>query len=114
MDKFTVRASNGSVDISASAQAYALALTKWVADNEIPTENIENAVTAVLDMYPGQRLPMPALLSLSVQKLGATPEQHRILTERVHAFVRGQADSGVLTIAKGKKGGVSRAVAQSA
>lgn len=110
MNQFTVRGTDGSVDVAASAQAYTQALTQWIATNEIPSERIANAVNAVLDRFPGQRLSMPLLLSFSVQELGATPDQHKALTERVHAYVRGQATVGVLTIAKGKGGGVGRAV----
>jgi hypothetical protein len=110
MNQFTVRGADGSVDVAASAQAYTQALTQWITTNEIPSERISNAVNVVLDRFPGQRLSMPSLLSFAVQELGATPEQHKALTERVHAFVKGQATVGVLTIAKGKGGGVGRAV----
>ena len=110
MDKFTKRGSDGSVDVSASAKAYAEALTKWCAENEVASDTIENAVETVFDRFPGARLPMPALLSLSVQELGATPEQHKTLTDRVHAYVIGQCakNTGRIDIGKGKGGGVSR------
>lgn len=110
MDKFTVRGSSGSVDVVASANAYAKALTEWVAQNELSSETIETAVEAVFDRFPGQRLPMPALLSLSVAELGASPDQHKTLTARVHAYVTGQSadNTGRIDIGKGKGGGVSR------
>lgn len=108
MNQFTIRGTDGSVDIAASAKAYTEALTQWVSVNEMPAEKISNAVNAVLDRFPGQRVSIPALLSFSVQELGAAPDQHKTLTERVHAYVRGQATAGVLTIAKGKNGGVAR------
>lgn len=107
MDKFTVRGTDGSVDVAASANAYAGALAKWVAENEIPSEDIELAVEAAFDAHPG-RLPMPALLSAAVNELGCTPAQFKTLTERCHAYVRGQATLGRLEIGKGKGGGVSR------
>lgn len=108
MDKYTVRGSNGSVDVTASAAAYAAALTEWVKSNEIPTDRISNAVSAVLDSFPGQRLPMPQLLSLACQKLGSTPDQFSAVSEHVRAYVRGQAEAGSLVIVKGKGGGVGR------
>lgn len=110
MDKFTKRDMDGSVDVAASANAYASALTKWVAENEIASDTIETAVETVFDRFNGQRLPMPALLSLSVGELGATPEQHKPLTMRVHAYVSGQSNEGKgrLDISKGKGGGVLR------
>ena len=108
MDKFTKRGSDGSVDIAASANAYAKALTEWAAENEIPAEQISGAVNAVLDAHPGQNIPMPALLSLAAQELGATPETFKVLSDRVHAYVVGQKEAGSLFVTKGKGGGVSR------
>lgn len=107
MDKYTVRDSSGSVDVAASANAYALALTKFVAENEIASDTIELAVEAVFDTHTG-RLPMPALLGAAVNELGATPAQFKTLTERVHAYVKGQAEAGRLDIGRGKGGGVLR------
>lgn len=109
MDKFVVRDATGSVDVNASAAAYAVALTKWVAENEVPTDRIQAAVSAVFDRFPGQRLTMPALLSLAVVELGASPAEHKVMTDRVHAFVRASAtgENATLVIAKGKGGGVS-------
>lgn len=107
MDKFTQRGADGSVDIAASANAYAAALTKWAAENEIPSEEISEAVNAVLDRHTG-RIPMPALLSLSAQELNATPETFKVLSDRVHAYVTGQTKAGKLFVVKGKGGGVSR------
>lgn len=108
MDKFTKRGTDGSVDVEASAQAYSEALTKWCVENEIPAEEIEAAANAVLDAHAGKRIPMPAFLSLAVQELGSTPETFGILSERVHAYVTGQAKAEKLFVVKGKGGGVTR------
>jgi len=110
MDKFTKRGTDGSVDVAASASAYAKALTEWVAQNEIPSDTIETAVEAVFDRFNGQRLPMPALIGLALQELQATPDQHKTLTNRVHAYVSGQSakNTGRLDISKGVGGGVLR------
>jgi hypothetical protein len=109
MDKYTVRGTDGAVDVAASANAYAVALTKWAAENEVASETIESAVESVFDCYSG-RLPMPALLSMAVNELGGTPDQHRVLTDRVHAYVKGQCadNTGRIDIGKGKGGGVLR------
>jgi len=104
---FIKRDTNGSVDIAASANAYAAALTEWCATNEIPSEDVAEAVNTVLDRHPG-RIPMPSLLSFSVQELGATPENFKVLSDRVHAYVTGQAKNSLLFVTKGKGGGVSR------
>lgn len=107
MDKYTVRDSSGAVDVAASANAYATALSTWCAANEVDSDTIELAVEAAFDAHPG-RLPMPALLSAAVNELGSTPAQFKTLTARVHDYVGGQAKLGRLEIGKGKGGGVSR------
>lgn len=108
MDKFTKRGTDGSVDVAESAKAYAAALTEWCAENEIPAEEIEAAANAVLDAHAGKRIPMPAFLSLAAQELGATPETFAVLSNRVHAYVTGQAKAEKLFVVKGKGGGVTR------
>lgn|SRR5574337_427848 len=107
MDKFTQRGADGSVDIAASANAYAKALTEWVAENEIPADEIAAAVNAVLDRHT-KNIPTPALLSLAAQELGADAENFKVLSDRVHAYVQGQTKAGLLFVIKGKGGGVSR------
>jgi hypothetical protein len=108
MDKYTKRGTDGSVDVAASASQYAKALTEWAAQNEIPADRITAAVNSVLDQHPGRAIPMPALLSLSVQELGMNPENFKVLSDRVHAYVKGQAEAQLLFVTKGKGGGVSR------
>lgn len=114
MDKFTVFANDGSVDVAASAAAYAKALTSWKATNEVPTETIEAAVEAVFDRFPGQRLSMPALIHSALSELQAAPSQHKALTARVQSYVSGQCglgdarNTGRLDIQKGVGGGVLR------
>lgn len=108
MDKFTKRGTDGSVDVAASANAYAKALTEWCAENEIPAEEIADAVNTVLDTHAGKRIPMPALLSLAAQEMGATAETFAVLSERIHAYVKGQTEAKLLFVVKGKGGGVSR------
>jgi len=112
MDKFTVRDTSGAVDVVASASKYAEALQAWVNENETDPELLSDVVNAVFDRYPGQTLPMPALVSLSVADLGATPAEHGAVTKRIHAHIQGMAgEGGSLTITKGKGGGVSRKAA---
>ena len=47
MDKYTVRGNDGSVDVAASVNVYAVTLSKWVDENEIPVADIEAAVDSV-------------------------------------------------------------------
>ena len=108
MDKHMVRDSSGAVDVLASATAYAESLTAWCAEHEVGSDLIEAAVETVFDRHDGKLLPVPALLSFAVTELGATPEQHKTLTERVRAYVKGQTATGRLEVGKGKGGGCSR------
>jgi len=107
MDKYTQLGTDGSIDVAASANAYAKALTNWKVENEIPAETISEAMNTILDGHPG-RIPMPALLSLTVQQLGATPETFKVLSDRVHQYVQARAKAGELFIVKGKNGGCTR------
>lgn len=111
MDKFTQRGTDGAVDVAASANAYAKALTEWVAQNEIPADQIAGAVNAVLGRH-SKNIPMPALLSLASQELGADADTFKVISERVHAYVTGQTEAGLLFVTKGKGGGVSRTAPQ--
>lgn len=109
MDKFTVRDSNGTVDVVASATAYAEALSAWVAENEADTQQLTDMVNACFDNAGGKTLSMPYLVSQVVSGLGVSPAEHKATTKRVHEHVRCMAgEGGALVIAKGKGGGVSR------
>jgi hypothetical protein len=112
MDKFTKRGTDGSIDIAASANAYAKALTEWSAQHEVPAEQIEVAVNTVLDRHTGKNIPMPALLSLASVEMSATAETFKVLSDRIHAYVTGQTKAGLLFVTKGKGGGVSRTAPQ--
>ena len=112
MDKFTIRSTFGEVDVAASANAYAKALTQWVNDNEIDTDTIEHAVETVFDRTPGS-LPMPALVNFAVNEISQDASQFKALSTRVHAYIAGQKQtaknpSGRLAVKQGVKGGVSR------
>ena len=108
MDKFSILGSDGSIDVAASANAYAKALSDWKAANEIASDRIETAIDAVFARFPGQRVPVPQLVSFSVSELGATPDQHKNLTARVHAYISGQTKAGKIFVVKGSNGGASR------
>lgn len=112
MDKFTKRGTDGSVDIAASANAYAVALNEWCAENEVPADQIEAAVNTVLDRQAGKNIAMPALLSLASVEMNATAETFKVLSDRIHAYVTGQTKAGLLFVTKGKGGGVSRIASQ--
>jgi hypothetical protein len=107
MDKYTTRSTDGSIDVAASANAYAKALTEWAAQNEIPSEEIETEVNAVLALNPTTRVPMPALLSAVANALGASAATHASISARVHEYIKGQVKAGNLFVLKGLGGGVT-------
>jgi hypothetical protein len=107
MDKYTKFNTLGEVDVAASANAYAVALTQWKQEHEIPTERIEQAVETVFDRTNG-KIPMPALVNFSVNELSDDPNAFKPLATRVHAYLTGQKKTGRLTVTNGKGGGVQR------
>ena len=107
MDKYTVFNSLGEVDVAASANVYARTLTEWKTQNEIPSDQIENAVETVFDRS-NNRLPMPALVSAAVFELSTDANQFKALTKRVHAYIKGQKLTGRISVVQGVGGGVTR------
>jgi hypothetical protein len=107
MDKHTKFNTLGEVDVAASTNAYAVALTQWKQTHEIPTERIETAVETVFDRSNG-KIPMPALVNFAVNELSNDPAAFKGLASRVHAYVTGQKVAGRITVTNGKGGGVTR------
>lgn len=112
MDKFTVRNSvDGSIDLNASTANYRNALAKFMAENEISTETIQNAVDAVFNEHPSvdaktpMRITIPVLVSYVMGKIDHKPAQYAAIEARVKAFLKG---SPRFDSSKGKGGGVSR------
>ncbi len=128
MDNITVklvRSTDGSVDESASTQAFASALSKHIAERETETSTIAAAVGEVFDQYLGVSINMPALCNFTLAKLNAQPENYKVLSERVAAYVRENAQGkdlsekdakesiwerpdSLFVIGKGKGGGCYR------
>lgn len=107
MDKYTKRSSDGSVDVAASTNAYAKALTEWSSKNDISSDVIAEAVNTVLAANAGSRVPMKALLGAAAQEIGFSPETFSAVTGRVHAYVTGQVEAGMLFVVRGTGGGVT-------
>lgn len=104
-----VRSFDGSVDMTASLMSAKTAIEKFVADKESEDTAINVAVHEVFDQFKGASINMPALVSLTIQKLGGSPENFKVLGDKVSAFIRGNSgDFGVFTITKGRGGGVRR------
>lgn len=108
MDKHTIRDNTtGQIDIAASANNYAKALSLWISQNEIESEKIETAVNAVMDRFP-EKLLMPMLVSLSVQEISEDPNQYKPLEKQVRAYIKAQQEAGKIEVKKGPGSGIKR------
>jgi hypothetical protein len=104
-----VRSFDGSVDMTASLSAAKTAIEKFIADKESEDTAINVAVHEVFDQFKGANINMPALVSLVVQKLGGSPENFKVLGDKIANFVRDNSgEFGTFTISKGRGGGVRR------
>lgn len=107
-NEYVVRAADGSIDINGSVAAFATALGT-LAESEVASEDIRDAVDAVCDKHPDNRLPMQALISLATTILAPEPSALGSVTKRVHAWIRATAkETGRFEIVKGVGGGVKR------
>lgn len=108
MDKHTIRnAETGQIDIAASTNNYAKALSLWISQNEIDQEKIANAVNTVMDRFP-EKLLMPMLISLSVQEISDDPNQYNQTEKQVKAYIKAQQETGKIKANKGRGAGVKR------
>jgi hypothetical protein len=106
-----VNDSSGSIDQAASRAAFETALARHTAEVETQGTLIEEAVSALFDQYKDTAIGMPALGSMTAQRLGGNPDNFKVLSERTLNHVRANADGkgrALYTISKGKGGGVRR------
>lgn len=101
---------DGSIDTAASTAAFGKALSLHIAERETQDKEIGEAVSALFDRYPGQKIAMPAVASMAAQSLNAQPENFKTLSDRVAEYVRAnsKSDDSLFVINKGKGGGVGR------
>lgn len=116
---FLVRGSDGSLDFAACAAKFESELIKYAAERETETQTIADAVDAVFAAYPALvKMNVPALITMTLTKLNAQPENHKVLSERIHQYVQENAQGKTeedgtqerpdskFVIGKGKGGGV--------
>jgi len=118
----TLVTEDGVINQEKSTEAFRGALLRYVAGRETEDALIQEAVTSLFDQFKGQAIPMPAVCSMTAQKLNAVPENFKILSDRVGDYVRANSQEtgsekegnlvehpdSLFVIAKGKGGGVSR------
>jgi len=111
LPSYVVRDVKGAVDQKQTLEKFSKDLSQYCAASETETVVLAEKVNETFDKYKGAKLNMPALVSLTLQALGVTPENYKIMTEKVQDFVRanaGERGTAPFNIAKGKGGGVSR------
>jgi hypothetical protein len=111
LSTFAVRDDSGDVDVDATCEKFAQVLLQYQAERETESATIGAAVNAVFDQHRGATINTPAITSLVLQRLNAQFEQYKVLSERVHSYIRsnaGEKGSALFRVAKGKGGGVSR------
>ena len=108
MDKFTVRGVDGSVDVSASAEAYYQSLTEWVSKNEVSNEAVESALDNIFEKTPG-RITTQFLAALAARDLCKSADSFPSLRKRVHAYLKHAVTTGEkYTLLRGAGGGVTK------
>jgi hypothetical protein len=107
LNTFVVRDEAGELDVDGTMEKFQGVLLQYQAERETELATIGAAVNAVFDNFRGTAINMPALTTLTLQRLNCQPETCKALTARILDYVRSNAGT-VFQIAKGKGGGVSR------
>ena len=111
LPSYVVRNEKGQVDQKMTLDKFTTDLSRYCAAAETEHVVLAEKVNETFDKFKGAKLNMPALVSLTLQALSVTPENYKIMTEKVQDFVRanaGERGKAPFNIAKGKGGGVSR------
>jgi hypothetical protein len=116
---FLVRYADGSLNFAETCSRFEAELVKYASEREVETQTIANAVDAVFDAYPALvKMNVPALITMTLVKMNAQPENHKVLSDRIHSYIRDNAQgeiaedgtqerpSSKFLIGKGKGGGV--------
>jgi len=99
------------VDRDATMEKFEDYLTNLCANQEQEQEKIAGAVSTVFDSLKGKRAPMDYVIGTALSKTGiVVAENHSVLYERVHDYLKRNAGEGKLfNIGKGRgHGGIGR------
>lgn len=81
----------------------------WEFEMKASTE-IGKCVNDVFDRFPGVNTNSKYLVSQVFQALGADPKMYGKVEEKTLEWLHAARDAGILTIEKGKNGGIKRVV----
>lgn len=110
------RGADGSVDVAGSIAAFETALTKFIAENEVESKTIAEAVLAVFEQFKGTNILVPAVVGMALQRLNVQPGNFTAMEKKVHQYVssnsQGDTKDGVqenpeslFVIGRGRNGG---------
>lgn len=103
--EYVVRYTDGSIDHEGTLARFAGDLSRFEAEREMENETIGTAVHAVFDIHKGSKLPTPFVVAEVLKSLKATPDNYKVLTEKVGEYLRTNPE---FVISKGRGGGVGR------
>lgn len=98
-----VLSASGEIDESASTQAFQEELVRFRAQRETEESTIAEAVSDTFSEYPGASQNMEALVHGALRRLNVQPAAHKLMKDKVLAYVRENADRAAV---KDKAGNV--------
>lgn len=87
-----VLSDSGEIDEMASYSAFEQALTKLKAERETETATIAQAVSDTFSEHPGTTFNMDAVVFGALRKLNTLPAAHKVMKDKILAYVRENAD----------------------
>lgn len=87
-----VLSASGEIDESASAQAFESELARYKAERETEESTIAEAVADTFSAHPGASQNMEALVHGALRRLNVQPSAHKLMKDKVLAYVRENAD----------------------
>lgn len=71
-------------------------------------EEFLNAMNGVFDKYPGMRINAPLMINVMMQTLNVKPHEFREAQDMIYDFLASQKHAGVISVLKGKNGGMMK------
>lgn len=93
---------SGALDDTKNAQSFSDAYEAFKAQRDTEDAQIADAVNAQFSAYPGASQNMPALVHGALQRLNVIPANHKVMEEKVLAYVRQNSDRPAVTDKKTK------------
>jgi len=83
---------SGEIDEQGSALAFEAELANYKAARETEEATIAAVIHGIFDKYKGASISMPALAGTALRELNVVPANHKVMEEKVLAYVRENSD----------------------